>query len=143
MKKNLLWFFGLLLVAGTFSLSSCNEDLCKDVDCGANGQCFEGTCVCDQGFEGTNCETEWSAKFVGNWNATDVCTTVGIPGSTTYTYISTVTRVSASKIQVSNFGAFDLASKVDFELTESGKFNVTGTDNGARIFSGNRGARSP
>ncbi len=28
-----------------------------DVDCGANGSCDNGTCVCDPGYSGANCET--------------------------------------------------------------------------------------
>ena len=32
-------------------------DQCADIDCGPNGTCVDGTCQCDEGFSGTNCET--------------------------------------------------------------------------------------
>jgi hypothetical protein len=131
MKKHLLWFFGLAIFA-SFTFTSCDTDPCKDVDCGSNGTCFDGECVCNQGYEGTNCDATWAAKFSGNWNATDVCTNP----AQTYTYIATVSEAANNKLTIKNFGGFDLASSVDFELTESGKINMSGTDNGARVFTG-------
>ncbi|MBN2096536.1 fibronectin type III domain-containing protein [Candidatus Peregrinibacteria bacterium] len=32
-------------------------DPCAEVDCGAHGQCAEGVCECDEGYEGDSCET--------------------------------------------------------------------------------------
>ena len=54
-----LAFFLLLLT------SSC-KDPCKDINCN-NGVCLEGTCLCDDGFEGVNCDQRERAKFVGTW----------------------------------------------------------------------------
>lgn len=31
-------------------------DECDDINCGANGTCVDGTCQCDEGFSGSNCE---------------------------------------------------------------------------------------
>lgn len=31
-------------------------DPCADVDCGANGVCVDGTCDCEEGYSGANCE---------------------------------------------------------------------------------------
>ncbi len=37
---------------------SCSEDNCANSDCGPNGNCNpdDGTCICDEGFSGINCE---------------------------------------------------------------------------------------
>ena len=43
------------------------SDPCDDVDCG-NGVCDDGTCICDAGYEGLNCETEIRAKYLGTYS---------------------------------------------------------------------------
>lgn len=45
--------------------SSC-KDPCKDINCN-DGVCLEGTCLCDDGYEGVNCEKLEREKFVGSW----------------------------------------------------------------------------
>ena len=76
MKKNLLWFFGLAIMAATsFTIVSCNPDPCKDVNCGDNGICNDGTCDCTLGYEGVNCETESRTKLTGKYSTTEQCST--------------------------------------------------------------------
>ena len=39
--------------------SSCGDDPvdpCSGIDCGANGECVDGTCDCEDGYSGVNCE---------------------------------------------------------------------------------------
>ncbi len=48
---NILFCFVLIMI----SVQSCN-DPCDDINCGPNGTCVDGTCECDEGFLGTNCE---------------------------------------------------------------------------------------
>lgn len=62
MRIATLFSFALMLM-----LQSCTEDLCKDVDCGENGTCFEGNCTCLTGYEGTLCDAEWTDKFLGDY----------------------------------------------------------------------------
>ncbi|MEZ4983237.1 MAG: hypothetical protein R2769_16945 [Saprospiraceae bacterium] len=50
MKRNFFWFLSIVLVSATFTLTSCEDDPCKDVDCGVGGDCFEGTCICKEGY---------------------------------------------------------------------------------------------
>lgn len=136
MKRNLLWFFGLAIMAATtFTMTSCDEDPCKDVECGANGDCFDGACVCNQGFEGTNCDVTWANKFVGTWTAKDVCTDANNV-ITTYDYSANVTQVSETKINIKNFGGFGVAASVDFDLSDASTITISGTDNQARVFTG-------
>lgn len=73
-------FFSLIL------LVSCNKGKtkyndttlvrpCDNVICLNGGTCTDGICYCPQGFEGTQCATRWSDKFVGNYIVDDACDT--------------------------------------------------------------------
>lgn len=143
MNKRLVYLCTLLLSASFFITSCGDSDPCKDVDCGANGTCFEGSCVCNQGYEGSNCDTEWSAKFVGNYAGEDVCNTG------TFEYDMSITRVSDSKILLQDLGGtvYDIeadvelvspsdvsATKISFNYTTGGRLFVgQGTMNGSKI----------
>jgi hypothetical protein len=51
MKRNIFWLFAMVLATASLTmLTSCEDDPCADVDCGVGGTCFEGTCICDQGY---------------------------------------------------------------------------------------------
>ena len=52
---------------GMFALASCEQDPCADTNCGANGLCDDGTCVCEIYYEGESCETEMREKFEGTY----------------------------------------------------------------------------
>lgn len=54
------------ICAITFLLFSCS-DPCDDIDCGTNGTCDDGTCLCSDGYEGLNCETESRTKYLGSF----------------------------------------------------------------------------
>ncbi len=120
MKRNLLWFFGLAIMAATtFTMTSCDEDPCKDVECGANGACFEGACECNQGYQGTNCDVEWKTKYIGNYNTAETCV-----GSTDVSnFANSITQgADAFTLTISNFGdsgAFGTAT-----ITEADKVTV-------------------
>lgn len=53
---------------GAFFYSSCNVDKCKTIICANRGICNKGTCICPEGYIGTNCETENRKRFTGNWS---------------------------------------------------------------------------
>lgn len=46
---------------------SCNRDKCKTIVCAHGGVCNSGACICQSGYEGSNCETMSRKKFLGNW----------------------------------------------------------------------------
>lgn len=73
MKTRILQILGVAAIA-TIGMVSCDTDACKDVDCGANGTCLEGDCICDTGYEGASCQTLVRAQFLGNYNITESCT---------------------------------------------------------------------
>jgi len=58
---------GIFLTMAFFALflSNCS-DPCKDIDCN-NGSCDDGTCICEEGYTGTNCEAELRAPFIGTF----------------------------------------------------------------------------
>ncbi|MCB0527273.1 MAG: hypothetical protein KDC61_16905 [Saprospiraceae bacterium] len=124
MSKKLFLLPALLLGAFMMFTPACSdEDLCKDVDCGANGTCFDGDCVCDVGYEiGASglCDTESRVKFYGNYNVTETCDTGN--GS----YASAISAgTSIDEINISNFGdsGFNVTAKVDGD-----EFSVSGVN---------------
>ena len=67
--KNIL---KLSFLAGLFLVFSCT-DPCEDVVCENGGTCDEGTCLCAEGYEGDNCETESRAKYLGDFLGERTC----------------------------------------------------------------------
>ena len=115
MKTNLIT---VLIVALT--ALSCNEsDPCDKQLCSGHGTCIDGDCYCESGFEGSECTTEWSAKFVGTWKGKSNCLysvdTVGGPPPISKVFTATVTRLGEKKIRVANFGG--AAGSIDLDLT--------------------------
>jgi len=68
MKQNRwpLVLFMLLLFFGC-------RDKCERLDC-INGECIEGKCACEQGYEGGLCETASNEKFNGIYDLNENCT---------------------------------------------------------------------
>lgn len=116
MIKKLL-FPALLGVMTMFA--ACEADPCKDLDgkCGT-GTCFEGACVCEEGFEADAagvCNLEWAAKFVGSYLGTDVSTSPTSPNNPDFngtfelkaTNPCKFSRVSETTVQILNLGGFE------------------------------------
>ncbi len=59
------------------ALDPCLQLTCKNGTCQTNAQ-GEAACLCDDGFEGTNCADAWTAKFLGNYLATETCNGGGL-----------------------------------------------------------------
>jgi hypothetical protein len=132
--------FGAFLMTTT---TSCGDE-CKDVKCGDNGTCFEGECVCNEGYEGAECDLTWAAKFEGSYLGADVVTasTAGNDlGTYNLTTPAVVTSRSESSIRIANFGGF--ASFVDATISRANASDLTATkitidftDPAGRRFSG-------
>jgi hypothetical protein len=56
----------MAIVFGVFTMNACNP--CRNVDCGSNGECEEGVCICDAGYEGEFCGEEMRAKFISTYS---------------------------------------------------------------------------
>lgn len=73
MKTNFLKTLVLAMATlGIFSIQSCDTDPCKDVACG-NGVCLEGTCICDDGYDGSDCNILIRSLFLGSYNVAEIC----------------------------------------------------------------------
>ncbi|MBX2892269.1 MAG: hypothetical protein KF734_15180 [Saprospiraceae bacterium] len=111
MSKKLFLLPALVMGAFLLFMPACGEsDPCKDVECGANGICIEGTCDCDPGYElgaSSQCDVEWATKFLGSYTGTDGC-------GGALTQPVNITRISERRIRITNFGGF--GSYVDADI---------------------------
>ena len=114
MKTRILKIFGVAAMA-TIGMVSCNTDPCKDVVCGVDGQCVEGDCVCDPGYEGATCATVQRDKFIATYNVNESCTS----GNFTYSITVTSSSTNISSIIITNFG--------DYTVNVTGTVNENGT----------------
>lgn len=90
-------------------LGSC-KDPCDDLNCNA-GSCVEGICNCDEGYDGTNCESEVRAKYYGTWKGPNMCTT-------TFDFIEldSVTLIIAESDQGLDYLSMELAVTGTFDV---------------------------
>ena len=129
MKKSFLSTLMAGLTVMTITFTSCTTDPCKDVTCDNGGDCVEGDCVCADGYEGTTCQTEQRAKFLGSFSVNESCTS----GNYTYTSSVNTSSVSVSNIVVTNFGDYSVsvAATVDDNGSSITIANQTVTIGGA------------
>jgi len=66
LKKSLFCLALLALI-----ISDCKPDKCANAVCQNGGTCNDGTCTCATGYEGDNCETKSTDKFIGTYNVID------------------------------------------------------------------------
>lgn len=80
-------FIAAVFTVSIMLLPSCSkngENACKSISCN-NGNCTDGICICNQYFEGNNCDVQYRDKFIGVWAGTAVC------GSNNSSYSITIT----------------------------------------------------
>ncbi len=72
--------FAKIFIAAIFliTISSCDKKSCKNVVCASYQTCYEGQCLCPDGYQGTDCATLSSTQYTGTWNVTENCGN-GIP----------------------------------------------------------------
>ena len=66
MKKLLPIFLILVLAISCGKDDDNGSDACSDVACNY-GTCVDGTCLCDAGYEGANCDVAINDRFIGTW----------------------------------------------------------------------------
>ena len=103
------------------TLQSCDTDPCANLDCGVNGTCFEGACICDAGYDGTDCNIVIRSLFMGVHDVEEICDSD--PDFTDY-YESTISESSegAEYITISNIYNF-----TSFEDVFPGDATITAT----------------
>ena len=68
LKKLIYLCFSIVLF---FACGDETIDSCVGVDCGVSGECLDGTCDCEDGYFGDNCELLIQDRFVGTWSGLD------------------------------------------------------------------------
>ena len=97
-------FFFLPALLGAFVLimGACTEsDPCKDVECGTNGTCFEGDCICDVGYQQDvdgMCTVRTVDLFAGSFVANDNCSASGVSS-----YNVSILEAGVSSVTITNF----------------------------------------
>src|ERR1700733_3225138 len=70
-----LLFFGVIAI---FLYSSCERNVCDNVNCFNGGSCnSSGTCYCPVGYEGNQCQTLAVARFIGTYPGFNLCQSPG------------------------------------------------------------------
>lgn len=64
-------FFVLLLIV---LISACERKNCSNVTCPAGQTCYQGNCLCPNGYQGSNCADYSYEKFIGSYpTVTESC----------------------------------------------------------------------
>lgn len=93
--------------AGMGCVPDCDESNC------VNGDCVDGTCDCEDGYEGETCETLTVSKFIGTWTSTEVCVAMDeMPGvcesfEDSYTFEITENGTSTENVILNNYFGVD------------------------------------
>jgi hypothetical protein len=133
--KNLKNVVAILAMAfGLMITQSACTDPCKNVECNF-GTCEEGTCKCDVGYEGTNCDAAVRTKFLGTYAFSENCNT----GQDSYTVTITTVDADIQKIRISNIYNAGLATEATVSgtsLTIASQSFGTATISGSGSISG-------
>ena len=67
--RNQIYYLSLLLLIFHFS---CSSDPCADMTCGF-GECIDGTCICNDGVLGDNCDFQFLGEFIADLLTREDC----------------------------------------------------------------------
>jgi hypothetical protein len=100
-KFTKIFFAAIFLI----TISSCDKKSCKNVACSTGMECYQGKCLCNDGFEGANCSTLSSDKYVGNYQVSENCggSPPNFTGGYTVNIFSAGGSYSVNTIVLSNF----------------------------------------
>lgn len=80
--------------------------------------------TCAAGYEGSDCKTMISTKFIGAYDGSETCTI----GSDSYTV--TLTAMSSDNMKMTLTNLYNDNYTLTATITESNKFSISGTDKG-------------
>jgi PKD repeat protein len=91
-----------------------------------NGDCVNGTCLCDSGWGGMACDSMLNVKFSGTYNLTETCDASG-----TDAYAVTVTPSSTNLLHFSFNGLYRVSAMLTAVLDSTGtSFTIPATNIG-------------
>jgi hypothetical protein len=93
-----LFFAAIFLL----TISACDKKSCTHVVCASYQTCYEGLCLCPDGYQGTNCDSLSSSQYTGTWNVSENCGTNQSPNFTSYQVYIYPTGSPANSITISN-----------------------------------------
>ena len=112
MEKFTKLFIAAILL---LTISGCDKKSCTKVVCASYQGCYQGECVCLNGYEGVDCATISSAKYVGNWNVSENCGAgVASPNPSGYSVYISAVGSPVSYISISNL--LNLGTNFNAEL---------------------------
>jgi len=80
--------------------TSCTPDKCKSVVCAYGGVCNEGSCICQSGYEGAQCEFITRDKFLGVYQVVETGTITDISH---YTVSINADPNNVTNVTITNF----------------------------------------
>jgi len=92
-----------ILAFSAVTYNSCKPDKCKSIRCAYGGVCKDGNCLCQSGYEGSQCETVVRDKFLGVWSVFESGTLNGQPANYT---ISIIAGDNITDVKIHNFYNF-------------------------------------
>jgi hypothetical protein len=84
-------------------LSACEKTGCKNTFCGTHQVCYNGTCYCENGREGSDCNTMSIDRYIGNYTVNEI-TYTGVSPTPTYYTANIVAGSVQDRIYIYNFG---------------------------------------
>jgi|TARA_B110000483_G_C18165312_1_gene531030 hypothetical protein len=96
-----------LAVVSTLLMASCATDPCIDVTCLNASTCSDGTCLCTDWYEGTDCGIEQRTKFLGTYS-----------GNVVFTYSDSTTESDTWDITIGS--VLDSVNHFDLMITDPG-----------------------
>ena len=109
-----------LMLSCILALASCTTDPCSDVTCYNDGVCDDGTCMCADWYEGTDCSAEERAKYYGDYIGT--ATYFNTDGDAINSFTDTIPVVANGSI-ISGL----VADGVPLALSVSGTSSTSGS----------------
>jgi len=109
------------------TISSCDRKSCTKVVCPSYEGCYQGECVCFNGYEGTDCGTLSATKYIGNWVVSENCGSgVTSPNPQGYQVSITADPSSPSNLIINNL--FNSANGASAEI-----YNTTPGSEGLQV----------
>jgi hypothetical protein len=131
LKISIMKVLKFFVVSSILLLSSCAKDPCLDVTCLNDSQCDDGTCLCADWYEGTDCGTEERVKYYGTY----------VGAFNVYDADGVLIQVNQDSLQVAEGGSINSldANGMPFVLTTSGSssFNIPITLMDGGVYQGN------